>query len=189
MTEKNDLEVKTKKLIRSVLLCKQEGCPLGKFAHEYQEFTGEPIPFKRLGYISLERCLQSMPDVVDFKKVNGQTILSAVSDNQTRHIDALVKGQRPNTKRAFVRHNGGRQKFSTNQRGQSKVLPFQVVSKITSLVKNHPEVSLNKHIIQFTTLNACISFSSESAPRINQLVRKDSQRVSIFSQPRTTSSK
>ena len=48
---------------------------------------------------------------------------------------------------------------------------------------------LNKHIIQFTTLNACISFSSESAPRINQLVRKDSQRVSIFSQPRTTSSK
>ena len=139
MTEKNDLEVKTKKLIRSVLLCKQEGCPLGKFAHEYQDFTGEPIPFKRLGYISLERCLQSMPDVVDFKKVNGQTILSAVSDNQTKHIDALVKGQRPNTKRAFVRHNGGRQKFSTNQRGQNKVLPFKSSAKSLHLSKITPK--------------------------------------------------
>ena len=59
MTEKNELEKKTKKLIRSVLLCKQEGCHAQKFGHEYQLFTGEPIPYKPLGQISLEQCLQS----------------------------------------------------------------------------------------------------------------------------------
>ena len=152
MTEKNELEKKTKKLIRSVLLCKQEGCLLQKFGHEYQLFTGEPIPYKRLGHISLERCLQSMPDVVEFKKENGATFLSAVSDKQTKHIDVLVKEQRPSNKRAFVRHNGARPKFSDNVGGKNgyqctKMVPFQAVSKIASLVKSHPEVSNQKGFI------------------------------------------
>ena len=155
MTEKNELEKKTKKLIRSVLLCKQEGCHLQKFGHEYQLFTGEPIPYKRLGHISLERCLQSMPDVVEFKKENGATFLSAVSDNKTKHIDVLVKEQRPNNRRAFVQHNGARPKFSTNIKSKngyfsSKVIPFQAVSKVASLVKSHPEVSDNEVFIPKT---------------------------------------
>ena len=151
MTEKSEQEVKCRKLIRSILLCKQNGCLLRMFEGEYQSFTGEPLPYKRLGYISVRRFLESMPDVVEFRTIRDATVLFAVSDKSTKHIDVLVKEQRPSNKKSFAQ-TGARPKFAGHQ--PKKSLPYQTTKKIASIVNSCPEVKLKKQVYKFPKIGS-----------------------------------
>ena len=137
MTEKSELEIKSRKLIRSILLCKQNGIFFREFEKEYQKFTGELLPYKRLGYITARKFLESMPDVVEFRTIKNSAVLYAVSDSTTKHIDVLVKEQRPSSKKGFA-HNGARPRFAGHR--PKKLPPLQTIQKIESIVKSHPEV-------------------------------------------------
>ena len=68
------------KALRSVLHSSQHGIPLSELQDEYRSLTGEWIPFRHLGYATLEAYVASIPEVVRIER--NQTGEVRIWDNQ-----------------------------------------------------------------------------------------------------------
>lgn len=89
-------------MLRSVLLSSKHPIPIKKLLQEFQLLIGWPIPFKELGFRSLQDYLQSIPDVVKLSRnSNGETFCEAVSTSPTIHISNLVRQQKHDKKPTF----------------------------------------------------------------------------------------
>nr|XP_020646990.1 tudor domain-containing protein 7 isoform X1 [Pogona vitticeps]XP_020646991.1 tudor domain-containing protein 7 isoform X1 [Pogona vitticeps]XP_020646992.1 tudor domain-containing protein 7 isoform X1 [Pogona vitticeps] len=87
------------KTLRSVLQSHKHGVPFSRLQEEYKSLTGVWIPFKQLGYSSLEEYLKSVPGVVRIEiGKTGEVICHAVVCQETAMIAQLVACQR-NSKR------------------------------------------------------------------------------------------
>lgn len=64
---------------------------------DYRELQGEPIPFKKLGYSSLDKLFLDVPG---FKvtQVNGEWYVDAIASQDTQHIAAMVSRQKSSKK-------------------------------------------------------------------------------------------
>ncbi|XP_061874708.1 tudor domain-containing protein 7 isoform X1 [Colius striatus] len=83
------------KTLRAVLHPFKNGIPLSELQGEYKSLTGEWIPFKHLGYGTLEGYLRSIPGVVRMEgKKMGEVICHAVTCSETATIAQLVARQR-----------------------------------------------------------------------------------------------
>ena len=80
---------KTKKYLRSTLLSHKGGVDLMSLRRDYREMVGEDVPFNELGFSSLEKLLQSLPDVCN---VRGG-LVTAVVNEATSHISKMVAKQ------------------------------------------------------------------------------------------------
>lgn len=69
------------------------------FIGDYETMTGSRLPFRQLGFNSLEEMLRSMSDVVTCSYAYGQVRVRAVPKNESRHIQQLVQGQKSSTRR------------------------------------------------------------------------------------------
>ncbi len=58
MTERELLKTQTKKLLRSLLVSSKKDIPVENLNREYKELVCESIPFKKLGYCSLDELLR-----------------------------------------------------------------------------------------------------------------------------------
>ena len=86
--------VKTKKYLRSALLSTKGGVPAEQVYRDYRDLVGEGIPYRRLGYETLENFLTSVPDVCKIsRKPTGEVVVVAVADESTKHIQDLVNRQ------------------------------------------------------------------------------------------------
>jgi len=86
-------------MLRAVLQSTKAGVALTSIQREYQTIVGEPIPFKKLGFPTLEGFLRSLKDVVQVSRGAGnELVVTAVSDQPTAHIASLVKRQKSNKK-------------------------------------------------------------------------------------------
>ncbi len=66
-----------KKMVRAVLQSSKSGVSLSNLQVEYKDLTGELIPYKQLGYATLDTLLHSMPSVVKLDKgQSGEVSLS-----------------------------------------------------------------------------------------------------------------
>ena len=84
----------TKRFLRSALLSSKGGVPAAQVYHDYRELVGEGIPYRKLGYDSLESFLTSVPDVCRMtRRPNGEVVVIAVADESTKHIQDLVSKQ------------------------------------------------------------------------------------------------
>ena len=91
---------KTKKYLRSALLTSKGGLPAEQVYRDYRDLVGEGIPYRRLGYETLENFLTSVPDVCRIsRKPTGEVIVGAVADDNTRHIQDLVNRQASKSKK------------------------------------------------------------------------------------------
>ncbi|KTG39590.1 hypothetical protein cypCar_00006364, partial [Cyprinus carpio] len=62
---------------------------------EYKDLTGELIPYKQLGYATLDALLHSMPSVVKLDKgQSGEVVCHATTGNEMTHITKLAARQR-----------------------------------------------------------------------------------------------
>ncbi|XP_063996079.1 tudor domain-containing protein 7 [Pogoniulus pusillus] len=85
----------TAKTLRAVLHPFKNGVPLSELQSEYKSLTGEWIPFRHLGYGTLEAYLASIPGVVRMEgNKMGEVICHAVACSETMHIAQLVARQR-----------------------------------------------------------------------------------------------
>jgi len=92
--EARRLQEETKKMLRSVLLPNKEGLLLSDLEREFQGIVGYPIPWRKLGHISLLEMVRSMPGVVIVESLGeGHILLHAAPDKSTRHIADLVSKQ------------------------------------------------------------------------------------------------
>uniref|UniRef100_A0A8D0GS14 Tudor domain-containing protein 7 n=1 Tax=Sphenodon punctatus TaxID=8508 RepID=A0A8D0GS14_SPHPU len=91
------------KMLRAVLQSHKNGVPISRLQGEYKSLTGDWIPFKQLGYPTLEGYLKSVPAVVRIE-VNKtfEIICHAVACAETARIAQLVARQR-NSKRKLGR--------------------------------------------------------------------------------------
>ncbi|NXF96149.1 TDRD7 protein, partial [Eubucco bourcierii] len=85
----------TAKALRAVLHPFKNGVPLSELQSEYKSLTGEWIPFRHLGYGTLEAYLASIPGVVRMEgNKMGEVICHAVACPETMQIAQLVARQR-----------------------------------------------------------------------------------------------
>ncbi|XP_063311350.1 tudor domain-containing protein 7 isoform X1 [Pelobates fuscus] len=89
------------KMLRAVLQSNKNGVPLTRLAGEYKSLTGEIIPFKEMGFYTLETYLKSIPGVVkiDINRV-GEATCYAVVCKETAHVAELVARQRSSKKKS-----------------------------------------------------------------------------------------
>nr|Q5M7P8.1 RecName: Full=Tudor domain-containing protein 7 [Xenopus tropicalis]AAH88519.1 hypothetical LOC496822 [Xenopus tropicalis] len=88
-------------MLRAVLQANKNGVPLSKLQAEYKSFTGEPIPFKDMGFHALDAYLKSIPSVVRIEVSRvGEVICYAVVCKETARIAALVAHQRSSKKKS-----------------------------------------------------------------------------------------
>ncbi|GFQ71372.1 uncharacterized protein TNCT_152621 [Trichonephila clavata] len=62
------------------------GVPLNRLDKDYKAFIGTNIPFKELGYDSLENFIKSIPDVISLKKNANDQIIAEVPDSSNAHL-------------------------------------------------------------------------------------------------------
>ncbi|XP_052416973.1 tudor domain-containing protein 7B isoform X2 [Carassius gibelio] len=84
-----------KKMVRAVLQSSKSGVSLSNLQVEYKDLTGELIPYKQLGYATLDALLHSMPSVVKLDKgQTGEVVCHATTGNEMSHITKLAARQR-----------------------------------------------------------------------------------------------
>ncbi|XP_010612718.1 tudor domain-containing protein 7 [Fukomys damarensis] len=83
------------KMLRAVLQSHKNGIALPRLQGEYRSLTGDWIPFKQLGYCTLEDYLRSVPAVVRIDTSrSGEITCHAVACTETARIAQLVACQR-----------------------------------------------------------------------------------------------
>lgn len=84
-----------KKMVRAVLQSSKSGLSLADLQVEYKDLTGELIPYKQLGYVTLDALLHSMPSIVKLDKgQSGEVMCHATTGNEMAHITKLAARQR-----------------------------------------------------------------------------------------------
>uniref|UniRef100_A0A671LT34 Tudor domain-containing protein 7B-like n=1 Tax=Sinocyclocheilus anshuiensis TaxID=1608454 RepID=A0A671LT34_9TELE len=84
-----------KKMVRAVLQSAKSGVSLSNLQVEYKDLTGELIPYKQLGYATLDALLHSMPSVVKLDKgQSGEVVCHATTGNEMTHVTKLAARQR-----------------------------------------------------------------------------------------------
>ncbi|KAL3248221.1 hypothetical protein MRX96_056632 [Rhipicephalus microplus] len=103
-------EVKT--ILRSILTSEKAGIQLRYLDNEYRTLTGMRIPYRQLGFNTLEEYLYSIPDVVRLSRnAEGNLVVSVVVTESTAHVAEMVRGQksakpRPVAKKSYRRPPG-----------------------------------------------------------------------------------
>uniref|UniRef100_A0A4X1UNT1 Tudor domain-containing protein 7 n=1 Tax=Sus scrofa TaxID=9823 RepID=A0A4X1UNT1_PIG len=83
------------KMLRAVLQSHKNGIALPRLQGEYRSLTGDWIPFKQLGYSTLEAYLRSVPAVVRIETSrSGEITCYAMACTETARIAQLVARQR-----------------------------------------------------------------------------------------------
>ncbi|KAF4804303.1 Tudor domain-containing protein 7 [Turdus rufiventris] len=94
------------KALRAVLHAFKNGIRLSELQSEYRSLTNELIPFKHLGYDTLESYLESVPGVVRMEENKmGEVICHAVSCSETVRVAQLVARQRSSKKKTVRQVN------------------------------------------------------------------------------------
>ncbi|XP_033376331.1 tudor domain-containing protein 7 isoform X3 [Parus major] len=94
------------KALRAVLHAFKNGIRLSELQSEYRSLTNELIPFRHLGYDTLEGYLESIPGVVRMEENKmGEVICHAVSCSETVRVAQLVARQRSSKKKTVRQVN------------------------------------------------------------------------------------
>ncbi|CAH0592425.1 unnamed protein product [Chrysodeixis includens] len=83
--------------LRATLISVKGALTIKQCNRDYRELQGEPIPFKKLGYSSLDKLFLDVPG---FKvtQVNGEWYVDAIASQDTQHIAAMVSRQKSSKK-------------------------------------------------------------------------------------------
>ncbi|KAJ8262554.1 hypothetical protein GJAV_G00167730 [Gymnothorax javanicus] len=88
-----------KKMLRAVLQSNKNGVSLSQLQADFKDLTGDFIPYKEMGFTSLDAFLDSMSSVVKMERTaKGEVICFATVCKETAHIAELVARQRSSKK-------------------------------------------------------------------------------------------
>lgn len=88
------LKKNTEGVLRAVLISSPRGVPVHRLDREYKAMIGNTVPFRQLGYQSLDAYLKSIPHVASFSSYNGETVIKGVATEAEQHVAKLVAGQK-----------------------------------------------------------------------------------------------
>ncbi|KAL5233145.1 hypothetical protein ACI65C_000555 [Semiaphis heraclei] len=98
--------------LKACLISTKGGIQLSQVESEYSKITGDKIPFRKLGFSSLENLLQSSGKF-SIKNYGGNVIVQALVSSKTQHLTELIKKQKskPPKKKPFTGFRNGPRKF------------------------------------------------------------------------------
>ncbi|KAI4484094.1 hypothetical protein M0804_007550 [Polistes exclamans] len=88
--------------LRAVLLSAKGGIPINEINQDFKLIIGENIPYRKLGYQSLETFLKSISGIKIINK--GRQTFVEVSSEKSSHLSKLVSRQKSRKKKSF-HHN------------------------------------------------------------------------------------
>ncbi|CAG9117671.1 unnamed protein product [Plutella xylostella] len=83
--------------LRATLISVKGALTIKQCNRDFKELQGEWIPFKRLGYPSLEKLFQDVPGF-KVKEINGEWYVDAIASQETQHIATMVAKQKSSKK-------------------------------------------------------------------------------------------
>ena len=115
---------KTKIALRSILTSAPRGVPARLILKDYKMMMGKELPFRNLGYGSVEAFIQSVPDTVRLAPgATGELTMFPVANEQTQQISRFVASQKKPKLRKPLRRP------SAVARRPSKIVGFSTKSK------------------------------------------------------------
>jgi hypothetical protein len=124
------------KEIRALLMSSPAALTLEEVRRDFHQFMDKPIPFRELGYSTLEDMLRDMTDVLSITYKRGMMCLEAIPDDTTRHIAKLVSKQKiPNKKKYATMRKGPPPRMQRKQVPPS--LPHYIRKNISELFKSY----------------------------------------------------
>ena len=102
--DREKLRDKVKKDIRALLISAPLGVPAQIFAKDYRQMNGKEIPYREIGYRSLDDFIWSIPDVVRVGMgPTGLVTFYPVATKETQHIVNMIKKQKkPSIKKGVM---------------------------------------------------------------------------------------
>ena len=88
------------------------GCCSVLTAGDYKMLAGSEIPYRKLGYPTLEQFLKSVPGVSLSLGEGGEAILKAIPSKSTAHLAAMVSRQKSVSKKSRHSSRNVSTKFS-----------------------------------------------------------------------------
>ncbi|CAK1539974.1 unnamed protein product [Leptosia nina] len=85
--------------LRATLISVKGALTLKQCNRDYKELQGEWIPYKKIGYPTLEKLFQEVPGF-KIKEINGEWYVDAIASQETQHIASMVARQKSNKKPA-----------------------------------------------------------------------------------------
>lgn len=96
-----ELKRKTEALLRAVLISCPRGVELRRLDKEYKTVTFSSLPFREMGYDSLEHYIRSIPQVASLvRDVDGELVVKGVASESDKHVAKLIAKQKKPKKRA-----------------------------------------------------------------------------------------
>lgn len=100
MSESDSVKLfnEVKQIIKSILITNDQDTTIKQLRDDYMEIEGRPIPFRQLGFSTLEAMLEAPEFQKDFSCTTNpwsqEITLTAKVTQETAHIQALVRGQK-----------------------------------------------------------------------------------------------
>ncbi|XP_012229836.1 uncharacterized protein osk [Linepithema humile] len=80
-------------LIKSCIISKKGGVSFEDLNDEFEQLVGEPIPYRRLGFVSLSKLLETIDGLKIIRNEFGEQTLR-INDSKISHIDRLIRKQK-----------------------------------------------------------------------------------------------
>lgn len=121
--------------LHSVLCCEKGGIPLSRLQDEYSVLIGSPIPFKSLGFDTLEAFIEAIPDVASIQRRSRGIMVEAVTKPSTTHMAHLATGPKSKGKPVMRpgRHPAPRQAPSVRFASYQSIVDSQAAPEVVSL--------------------------------------------------------
>ena len=142
MTDKAKLKDETKRSIKALLLSVPAALTIDELKRDYFSFEGDSIPFRKIGYLTLEDFLNDIPDTVYVTWKKGVMCLSAVADESTAHIQKLVGKQKINNKNKYATLRKGGPPPQRHRSGPPRptpTVPAFIRKNLWLLFKSYPD--------------------------------------------------
>ncbi|XP_074655451.1 tudor domain-containing protein 5-like [Tubulanus polymorphus] len=102
MSSEINLRDDTKKLVLSILISAPRGRTVRELCSDFLEYMGYPIPFKEMGYLSVNEYFETNKDAFQLTWVKGELVVRGIADDSTEHIQRMVSRQRTPAKKSRV---------------------------------------------------------------------------------------
>lgn len=88
----------TKTILKSLVISCPNGMTVDRLNRDYRDTVGGWIPFKKLGYPSLEHFLKSLSDTLVLTGSGREARVGFVASDKTQHINDMVSSQKNTTR-------------------------------------------------------------------------------------------
>ncbi|XP_055855818.1 tudor domain-containing protein 5 isoform X2 [Episyrphus balteatus] len=123
----------TKTILKSLVISCPNGMTVDRLNRDYKDTVGGWIPFKKLGYHSLELFLKSVPDTLVLTGHGREARVGFVSNDKTQHINEMISRQKNTTR---DRKSAVRSQPVQNYSRQAHAQPVQTYSRQIQLLQN-----------------------------------------------------